>query len=744
MTPGEPPESPERGAHAALASALLKRASMRVLLLAAALTLTGCDGLVLLPSSSGGTGAGDGWGAGGGPGGLGGAGADTGGPGTGGGGTGVLAPRYACVNPARRGDTFGPLRRMTRPELEATLRDLLGAEVVATPALATALAGLPADEMLQLSTLSTEVPTTWPAVLVTVARQAATAVAASPVARARVFGACASASPIADDCARSFIRDFGLKAFRRPLDATELTQYFDFYKATGGNDDGLKFTLRRVLQDPSLTFHPETEGVVEGDRVRLDAYAVASRLSYATVGTMPDAALLSAAAAGQLSTTAELRSHAERLIATPAGKARVRDLMRYYMRLSDISDPYAPVAAARGIDRVGLGQELYGEALDFAERVFWDTASGTFEALMTSTKAQTPSPRVAKVLGLDCGATAAPPQVLPWNDASAFWAADGAGSSGPQQTVSRAGWYVWQLPSGRVTDAVVRGQVDLTVTSSSGPVTAAVNVNDVEVLAAVSLPAGAQRVTFNVSSAAQAALKIGMRLDVASGQSVTLGSLSLSRDGAGGCAASGESSDHPGLIHRPALLSSSALRTKPILRGTHVLKGLLCANLPTPDLSLVAAQTMAVGDLSGLSNREAVTRLTAANQCSACHRQINPIGFTFERFDQLGMARQLEQGFDQAGNPTMTWPIDTAVDGLRLDSASAVADSAELAQALARSPTAQACFAQTAYEFTYRRPINVASDGCALATSEQRVRSGRLSDALVDLIAAEDLFYRAP
>lgn len=49
--------------------------------------------------------------------------------------------------------------------------------------------------------------------------------------------------------------------------------------------------------------------------------------------------------------------------------------------------------------------------------------------------------------------------------------------------------------------------------------------------------------------------------------------------------------DHPGLLHRPALLLSSGRRTNLIVRGAHVRKLFLCTPLPLPtDVEAVADQ----------------------------------------------------------------------------------------------------------------------------------------------------------
>lgn len=701
--------------------------------------LCGCEGTIVIDGAQAGAGGGV-TGGGRGEGGAGGAGETGGGAGPmgGGGARPPLQPRFTCREPAQRGATNVGLRRVTRPQLDATLRDLLGADVVSDAELVQAVAGLPSDELQQLSTVALEVPQTWARALSTVSRRAA-ALAFTGAARSRLLGAtCAAAAAVSDDCVRGFIDGFGLQAFRRPLDAAEKQAFFDFYVAMGRGDDGLRFVLRRFLQSPSMTFHVEVSGTEEGARVRLDAWAVAARLSYAVTGSMPDAALRDAAARGELTTTAQLATQVERLLDTEPARAQVADLLRYYMHLGDVADPFGAAAAARGLSNTGLGRELREEAAGFAERIFW--RRGQFRELMTSTEVDTTSERVANIFGVPCVATAPAPIVLAWNDASAFWHADGAAAGAAQAELSTSGWFVWQVPAGRLTGAMQRAEVELVVT---GGASLGVNVNDVVVTAPAALMVGTQTVTVPLQHTAGAGLKLGLRVVLAAGQRVEVRRVSFSTSATSGCVARGNAATHPGLLHRPGLLANNTARTNLIVRGAHVRKNFLCGQLSSPDLSLVQDRVDAVGDLSAFSNREGVERLTDDNLCRGCHAMLNPVGSVFEGYDQLGAVRSTEQGWLAGGLQGMTWPVNTSVTRPLVDDAEAFADSRELVQALADSPTAQGCFAMTAFEYLNRRKANVAADGCTLADAEQRVANGSLRDALVSLLASEDTFYVA-
>src|SRR5581483_7770666 len=117
------------------------------------------------------------------------------------------------------------------------------------------------------------------ATMLNIASRVADLVAADLSLRDRLFGACSGSSPIADSCAQSFIAAFGARVYRRPLSTAESMSLFADFHATGGLG-GLQAVLMRLLMAPPLVFHVELGASVQGARVRLSDYEVASRISY--------------------------------------------------------------------------------------------------------------------------------------------------------------------------------------------------------------------------------------------------------------------------------------------------------------------------------------------------------------------------------------------------------------------------------------------------------------------------------
>src|SRR2546428_13104223 len=97
-------------------------------------------------------------------------------------------------------------------------------------------------------------------------------------------------------CRDLFVRTFGARAFRRPLDEGEIARYTALFdgqaKNTGRFLEGARVVVEAMLQSPKFLFH------VESHR----DYAVANRLAYFLWDTMPDRNLFDAAAKGELRT----------------------------------------------------------------------------------------------------------------------------------------------------------------------------------------------------------------------------------------------------------------------------------------------------------------------------------------------------------------------------------------------------------------------------------------------------------
>lgn len=201
------------------------------------------------------------------------------------------------------------LRRLTRAELAATVQDLVGLHedlgewLAADPA----VDGWSNDaDALVLDRLQAEQ-----------LQALAEHVAASADVEALV--PCASQGA---DCAADFVEQFGLRAFRRPLEAVEREAYEDLWDQvadTEGFDAGVRFVIAAMLQSPHLLYRSELGALDDDGRYALSDWELATALSYLITGTLPDDPLLAAAAAGLLRDPDGLQSQVDRLLATVRG-----------------------------------------------------------------------------------------------------------------------------------------------------------------------------------------------------------------------------------------------------------------------------------------------------------------------------------------------------------------------------------------------------------------------------------------
>jgi hypothetical protein len=137
---------------------------------------------------------------------------------------------------------------------------------------------------------------------------------------------CAPASGNAD-CAGKFIEGFGRKAFRRPLTPAEVTRYQTVYTAGGDFTNGVRLVISAFLQSPKFLYLVEVVPADGAGKVlELDAWAVATRLSYFLLNSMPDDQLFAAAESGALKNPDEIGKQVTRLL----GDARFKETVNYF------------------------------------------------------------------------------------------------------------------------------------------------------------------------------------------------------------------------------------------------------------------------------------------------------------------------------------------------------------------------------------------------------------------------------
>ncbi len=133
--------------------------------------------------------------------------------------------------------------------------------------------------------------------------------------------------------AKAILRLFAPRAFRRPITDAELSPYLKLVEerlqSASPFIDALRAGLKAILVSPRFLLLLESPG-------KLDAYALASRLSYFLWSTTPDEALIESAASGRLETPEELHAQVERMLAHPNARRFTTDFTGQWLGLRQI------------------------------------------------------------------------------------------------------------------------------------------------------------------------------------------------------------------------------------------------------------------------------------------------------------------------------------------------------------------------------------------------------------------------
>ncbi len=141
----------------------------------------------------------------------------------------------------------------------------------------------------------------------------------------------ASGRATAEKCREQFVREFGAKAFRRPLTDVEVRRYNELFAEQANRSgkflEGARVVVEAMLQSPKFLFH-----VTAGEAGALRDYALANRLSYFLWDTMPDRALLDAAAKGELRTPEGLERTAREMLKDKRARQATDEFFSQWLR----------------------------------------------------------------------------------------------------------------------------------------------------------------------------------------------------------------------------------------------------------------------------------------------------------------------------------------------------------------------------------------------------------------------------
>lgn len=405
-------------------------------------------------------------------------------------------------------------------------------------------------------------------------------------------------------CAEAFVRRFARRAFRRPPSETEVARYLALVLAGDTSEGGAATAIRSMLVSPAFLYRSEMGEPAADGTYALTSWELASALSYQLWGTMPDDALLDAAASGSLSTPDDLEREARRMLADPRAREVAGDFALMWLGVDGLGD-VTKQAAMFPAWSPALAHTMREATRRFVVEVIFDGSHGVGELLTAD-----------------------------WGYADA----------------ELARIYGVSGPSGAALERVTRP-----------------------------------------------------------GRAGVLGEASV--------------------LARYAHSDQSS----PIRRGLFVRTNLLCQSFPPPP-----AEAGGVPDVDpGATTRERFAQHTEQARCASCHRFIDPVGFGFERLDAIGAWRETEAGL----------PIDASgdmadVDGLGTGTSAPFESLPELAATLAGSEAAPACFVRQYYRFA-RGFRETAEDRCAIRALVARFREhGDIRELMIDVVRSPDFARR--
>jgi hypothetical protein len=176
---------------------------------------------------------------------------------------------------------------------------------------------------------------------------------------------------------RAFCKKFVERALRRPIEPDIEQRYIERqFTAAPDTNTAIKRVVLLTLKSPRFLYR-------ELGEVTDDPYDTASRLSYALWDSIPDDALLQAAAKGELSTREQVEAQAERMVIDPRAWYKQREFLHQWLKIDHYPDlakdikrfpTFTPAAAADLRTSLDLQLEsvVRSEKSDFRELILSD------------------------------------------------------------------------------------------------------------------------------------------------------------------------------------------------------------------------------------------------------------------------------------------------------------------------------------------------------------------------------------
>jgi hypothetical protein len=263
------------------------------------------------------------------------------------------------------------VRRHSRAELDATLRDLLGDQSAPAARFLAEDEFAPFDNGYDQQLASQALIDSLEALAEDVAKRALS----TPSARSALVP-CTPSGVNDSACFKRTVSELGRRAFRRPLQSSEVDAYLPLLELAVAPGNGVKtdfytaveLFLRALLQDPEFLYRIEVGTPSKQPGVSaLSSYEIATRLSYLLWGSTPDDALLTKAESDALSHPRERLAEAERLLADARARTQLERFHAMWLGYRAIPHPAALTAAFAQESAALIQRVVFDEKRDYRD-----------------------------------------------------------------------------------------------------------------------------------------------------------------------------------------------------------------------------------------------------------------------------------------------------------------------------------------------------------------------------------------
>ncbi|MDX2021568.1 MAG: DUF1592 domain-containing protein [Deltaproteobacteria bacterium] len=353
-------------------------------------------------------------------------------------------PSFSCDKDAVP-DAVG-LRKLTATQYKNTVRDLmakaLGDDAEAMKvwsAVSTAVAKFPAEERERNSQdlhgsyrqLDQDLQQSHVDVTYDVATQIGAQLSQS-ARLAKLAGACATDANAANDatCITDFVKKFGERALRRPLESGEVDFYKGFYGTSTGIDPaGFADIIAGFLTAPQFLYmveHGDKAVANKANLYQLSPFELASRLSYHFLQSMPDDELWESAKSGALSDSVEYEKQVDRLMGDARTRKSSQEFFTDYLKVEDLPamdalnerKDFKALAGDLAVTNM-LKTNMINDAVDMFQYYTWEKPAGVKE-LLTSELSFAKTADMAKIYGVSAWNGQGNPPSLPAGERPGF------------------------------------------------------------------------------------------------------------------------------------------------------------------------------------------------------------------------------------------------------------------------------------------------------------------------------------